>query len=132
MRQHLGDQEHLVAAAGDGLADHLLGDAVAVHLRGVDVVHAEIEAAAQRRHRDAAIGVLDVPGALADHRHVAAGGSEAVVSHRLPPLRAVPVRREAGIPIQAAKACMNFFRNSPVPGLTSLPSSSNSLAAPPI
>jgi hypothetical protein len=46
VRQHLGDEEHLVAAAGDGLYDDLLGGAVAVHLGGIDVVHAEIEAAA--------------------------------------------------------------------------------------
>ena len=89
VRQHLGDEEHLVAAAGDGLADDALGGAVAVHLGGVDVVHAEIEAAAQRRDGRAAVAVFDVPGALADHRHVAAGRSEPVVSHG----RSAPISR---------------------------------------
>ena len=91
--QHLGDEEHLVAAAGDGLADDALGGAAAVHLGGVDVVHAEIEAAAQRRDGGAAVAVFDVPGALADHRHVAAGGAEPVVSHGRSPL----LRRAAGL-----------------------------------
>ena len=89
VRQHLGDQKHLVAAAGDGLADHALGGAVAVHLRGVDVVHAEIEPAAQRRDGGAAVAVFDVPGALADHRHVTACGCEPVVSHACSPTSAI-------------------------------------------
>ncbi len=92
VRQHLGDEKHLVAAAGDRLADDLLGGAVAVHLGGVDVVHAEIEAAAQRRDGGAAVGVLDVPGALADHRDVALRGSEPAVFHGASPF----TRRAAG------------------------------------
>ena len=89
VRQHLGDEKHLVAAAGDGFADDALGGAVAVHLGGVDVVHAEIEAAAQRRDGGAPVAVFDVPGALADHRHVAAGRSEPVVPHG----RSAPISR---------------------------------------
>jgi hypothetical protein len=48
------DQEHLVAAAGDRLAHHFLGAALAVHLGGVDQRHAEVQAQAQRRHLVAA------------------------------------------------------------------------------
>ena len=47
--QHLGDDEGLLAAAGDGLAHHFLGAAAAVHLGGVDQRHAEIEAEAEGR-----------------------------------------------------------------------------------
>jgi hypothetical protein len=45
--QHLGDQEYLIAPARDGVADQLLGGAGAVHLRGVDVIHSEIDASSQ-------------------------------------------------------------------------------------
>jgi hypothetical protein len=37
VREHLGDEEDLFAAAGNGLADNALGGAVAVHLGAVDV-----------------------------------------------------------------------------------------------
>ena len=43
-RQHLGDDEDLVAPALDGRAGDLLGTAIGVHLRGVDQRHAAIDA----------------------------------------------------------------------------------------
>ena len=70
LRQHLGDEEDLVAPPGDRLADDLLGRARAVELGGVDVGHAEVEAAAERADDRGALAPLDVPGALADDRHV--------------------------------------------------------------
>jgi len=48
VRVDLADQEDLVAAPGDRLADDLLGAALAVHLGGVDQRHAAFDAAAQR------------------------------------------------------------------------------------
>jgi hypothetical protein len=39
LREHLADQKHLIATAGDRLAHELLGRAAAVHLRGI--YHAE-------------------------------------------------------------------------------------------
>src|SRR3569833_2153369 len=52
-RQHLGDEIHLVAAAGDGIGNYQLG--IAIHLGGVDMSHPEIEAPLQRR--DGALAV---------------------------------------------------------------------------
>ena len=48
--QHLAHEEDLVAPALDRLAGDLLGDAVGVHLGGVDQRHAEIEAELQGAH----------------------------------------------------------------------------------
>ena len=45
--EHLGGEKNAVAAAGDGLADNALFRAASVHLRRVDMRHAEIDAAAQ-------------------------------------------------------------------------------------
>jgi hypothetical protein len=43
--------------------------------------HAEIEAPAQRRDRVGAIGVVDVLGALADHRDLVIRRAELVLLH---------------------------------------------------
>jgi hypothetical protein len=74
VRQHLADQEDLVAAAGDGPGDQFLRLAVAVHLGRVDQVHAQIQAAAQRGDLrvPAARDLAQVPGALAEHRNLVA------------------------------------------------------------
>ena len=56
-----------VAPAGDGVGDDgLLDVAVAVHLGGVDVGHAGVDADAQRRDAGVAIVVLHFPRTLAD------------------------------------------------------------------
>jgi len=71
LRQHLADEENLVAPVHDRRADELLGTAVAVHFRGVDQVHAEIEAEAQRRNFLAAPPAIfaHAPGALPERWH---------------------------------------------------------------
>ena len=71
MRQHLGDQEYLIAPARDGFADQVLGGAGAIHLRGVDVIHSEIDASSQGGDSGAGIAFLDVPGPLADDADLA-------------------------------------------------------------
>src|SRR5262249_3038447 len=76
---HLRDDEHLVAPPRDRRADELLG--VAVHLRRVDVRHAEVEASAQRLDGGLPAGRSDVPRALADHRDVAAARTERASLH---------------------------------------------------
>ena len=52
----LGGQLHLVAAAGDRLADELLVVAGAVHVGGVEERHAEVERAVDRRDRLGLVG----------------------------------------------------------------------------
>src|SRR5262245_53146198 len=64
----LGDQEYLLAPALDRLADDFLGLAFAIHLRGVDQRHAEIEAKPDRLHRLAALPPLQFPSALTKRR----------------------------------------------------------------
>ncbi len=81
LRHHLGDQEYRVAPAGDRLADDVLGGAGAIEFRRVDMGHAEVEAAAQRRQCARPPAPLEIPGALADDRHVAAGGAEWSLLH---------------------------------------------------
>ncbi len=78
-RQHFRDQENLVALPGDRIRDHQLG--IAIHLGGVDVVHAEIDATAQACDRGRAFAVVDVPGALPDHGHLRAVLPEFLFSH---------------------------------------------------
>ncbi len=51
--------------ARDRLRDHALG--VAIHLGGVDMGHADVEAAAQRRDGGLAVAVVEIPGALPDY-----------------------------------------------------------------
>lgn len=63
-RQHLRDKKYLVAAVGKRLPDQRLG--AIVHFGGIDVIHAKVEPAPERRDRARAITLRDVPGALAD------------------------------------------------------------------
>ncbi len=79
--QHLGDQEHLVSPSRDGVADQLLGGAGPVHFRGVDVVHSEIDAAAQGGARGGAVAFLDVPGPQANDADLALQGAEPPLSN---------------------------------------------------
>ena len=82
LRRHLGDQKDFVAAPGDRLADQLFGGAVTVDFGGVDMVHAEIEPVPQCRDRGRAMGLVEIPGADADHRHLASGRAEYSPLHR--------------------------------------------------
>ena len=81
MWQHLGDQKHRVAPSRDGLAHQLLGGALAIHLGGVDVGHAALDAALQRGDGLAAVAGFDKPAALADHGHALPGGAKIMQSH---------------------------------------------------
>nr|BFD41889.1 hypothetical protein FFPRI1PSEUD_33880 [Pseudomonas sp. FFPRI_1] len=71
----LAHQEHLVAASGNGLADHFFGAALTVHLRGVDQGHAQVDTRAQRG--DFLIPLLPTlthsPCALANDRNLCVG-----------------------------------------------------------
>ncbi len=83
-RQHFARDEELFARqTADHLTDQPFGGTVAVHLRRVDVHHAELDPAPQRAlrlfRRAAAHG--DVPGPLADDRHVAPGRPERPDDH---------------------------------------------------
>ena len=77
-RQDFRDQEDVVAPAGDGVRDHQLR--IAIHLGGVDMGHAEIDAAPQRGDRALAIAAIDIPGALPDHGHLRAAWAELLLS----------------------------------------------------
>ena len=68
--QHLGNQEHVVAPALDGIGHDQFG--VVIHLGSVDMGHAKVEAVTQRRRRGGAIAAVDVPGALPDDGDVGA------------------------------------------------------------
>ncbi len=69
-RQHLGYEIQFVAFAGDRIRDDELG--VAIHLGSVDMGHAEVDAALERRDRLFAVAAVEIPGALPDHGDVGA------------------------------------------------------------
>src|SRR5580704_12901306 len=66
LRKNLRHQEHFVAPPGNRLTNQPLDAARAVHLRGIDVLHADIEAQAQSGDNRSRIFVVVVPGSLAD------------------------------------------------------------------
>src|SRR5882724_2608757 len=70
-RSHFGDQEYVVAATIQRVADQLLGRAVAVHLARLDQGHAEIEPELERRHFGIPVlGILaQACGPLPEHRN---------------------------------------------------------------
>jgi hypothetical protein len=70
----LAHDEHLVAPPVDGFGDYLLGAALAVHLRGVDERHAEVDAELEGRDFIGARGRVfaHAPGAEAQPRNRAA------------------------------------------------------------
>ena len=74
VRQHLADDEQLVALPCRGFPDNLLGAAAAIHLGRVDQGHPELDAELQRRGLlSAAAAVLaHMPGALPEGRHALA------------------------------------------------------------
>ncbi|MDB5581427.1 MAG: hypothetical protein JWR80_6603 [Bradyrhizobium sp.] len=57
-------------------ADQLLGGAGAVHLRGVDMIHAEINASSQAGDCGGGVAFLDVPSSLADDADLTLKGTE--------------------------------------------------------
>jgi hypothetical protein len=82
VRVDLADDEDFVPPAGRGLAHHLLGPALGVHLSCVDQRHAEIEPVAKGGHLGGALvpPLAHVPGALAEGRDSLAVG-EGDVAH---------------------------------------------------
>src|SRR5260370_19069976 len=70
----LGDQEDLIASAGDCLGDHFLGGTRSVHFCSVNMGHAEIEATTQSGNRGGPI--LNVPGPLTDYRYLTLRGAK--------------------------------------------------------
>ncbi len=103
LRKNLGDQEDLVTPPGNCLGDDLLGGPRAVHLRGVDVSHAEVKAPAQGGDRRHGGGAFVVPGALTDHGHVAPSGAEPTLFHVSPPYHASLARGESGLSCVASR-----------------------------
>src|SRR5439155_20645115 len=67
----LRHDEHLIAAAGDRLADEPLRASLRIHLRCVDERHAELDPAAQRGNLVLAFarGLAHAPGALPEDGH---------------------------------------------------------------
>src|SRR5450631_943653 len=91
-RQYFRNQEDVVAPPGDRLGNHQLG--IAIHLGGVDVGHAELDATAQRGNRALAVAAVDIPGALPDRRYLRAAFAELPGAHLSSPISAtitVPV-----------------------------------------
>lgn len=68
---HLGDEEYLITPVRNGVADHLLRGAGAVHFGSVDVSHSEVDAPSQRGDGGSGAALLDVPGPLADDADLA-------------------------------------------------------------
>jgi hypothetical protein len=85
-REHLGHQKDLIPPARDRASDELLRRAGAIHFSAIDMGHSQIQATAERRDRNRARRVLDIPGALADHGHLAAGRAEVPFLHERSPL----------------------------------------------
>jgi len=83
--QDLAHQEDLIATPRDALARDLFRAPMAVHLGGIDVRQAEVDAGAQRV-RGAPLrirGTLDLPRALSDQRNLHASPPERPIGHHL-------------------------------------------------
>ncbi|CAI8795829.1 hypothetical protein EMIT0196P_20331 [Pseudomonas chlororaphis] len=70
VRVHLADQEHPVALAGDGGANHFLRAALGIHLGGIDQTQAPFDTGLQCGNLGVALVALlaHAPGTLANHR----------------------------------------------------------------
>src|SRR6185295_10795936 len=82
--------------AGDALGDDELR--VAVHLGGIDMGHAEIEAAAQGSDCCGAVASVEVPGALPDHGNRALRRSESATFHPICAGIACTAAEPSGLP----------------------------------
>ena len=116
--QHLGNEEHAVALPGDRVGHDRLG--AAIHLRRIDMGHAKLDAAPERRNRPglALTGLVTahLPRALPDHRHIPPGRPE----HTLPQgaASAVPTHSRQSM---ISAAMIAGPRNSPSKPHTSTP-----------
>src|SRR5262249_10532656 len=54
---------------------------IAIHLGGVDMGHAGLDAALKRRDRALAVAAVEIPGALPDHGNLGAAFAEGILSH---------------------------------------------------
>ena len=86
LRQHLADEEDLIAPRRNRVADDLFGPAIAVHLGGVDEGDAEIETEVQRGELGGRLApaLAHPPGAETQDRHRAAV-RKAECAHRSAP-----------------------------------------------
>src|ERR1700730_8260559 len=75
----LGDQKNLVPYPDHCLAEERVG--IAVHFGGVDMGHAEFNAAPQSSDRGRPIRLVEVPCALAYGRHFTRGWPEHTLLH---------------------------------------------------
>ena len=79
VRQHLRDEEHLVAPPLDRLGHDEFG--LAIHLGGVDMAHPEIEAPPQGGDGVGPVCLVEVPRALSDDGDGASGLPEGCLPH---------------------------------------------------
>jgi hypothetical protein len=70
-RQHLRHEKNLIASPLDRPRHKRLG--LAIHLGGIDMGHAEIDAALERSDRGGVVAAVHLPGPLPDDRDVCAG-----------------------------------------------------------
>jgi hypothetical protein len=80
-RQNFLNQKHFVAAPGDRFGNQLFHSAAPVHLRGINVVHAEIQTRLQGADRLSAIAHLEVPGPLPNDRNFSLRQTELSIFH---------------------------------------------------
>src|SRR5689334_6625639 len=79
LRQHLRYQKHFVAPALNCLTDEFFG--VAIHFSRVDVRHSEFDPQTQGSDSCRSIGVVDLPGTLADNRELLSSIAKAAKFH---------------------------------------------------
>ena len=87
-RQHFRDKKKSVTFSGDRIRDHELR--IAIHLGGVDMGHAEIDAAFECRDSTLAVAAIEIPGALPDHGYVGAVSAEFLCTQVSPRSTLVP------------------------------------------
>src|SRR5689334_13788130 len=80
-REHLGYEEDLIPSAGHRPPDQFLRLTGPIHLRAIDMRHAEVEAALERSDRAGRVRLLEIPGALADDSDFAAARPELSFLH---------------------------------------------------
>src|SRR6056297_544946 len=79
--QHLGYEEGFITPARDSFTHDVLGGTAGIHFRCIDVREPDVEAVSQRADGFVARALLDVPGALADNRHLPVLGAERDCAH---------------------------------------------------
>ena len=83
-----------ISSRRPAIASAITSLGIAIHFGGIDMGHAEIDAAAQGCDRAVAIAAVDIPGALPDHGHLRTAAAELPRPHFNSPIsatRTVPV-----------------------------------------